>query len=73
MKARVIKAFIDRHTGKPYNPDYVFESDDLKRIAELQEAGYLELVPLPIFEIKTAVLVPDEDARLPKNKQKKKE
>ncbi|MEW8957790.1 MAG: hypothetical protein AB2448_01570 [Moorella sp. (in: firmicutes)] len=72
MKLRVIKAFIDRHTGKPYNPGYVYETDDMERIKQLQEAGYLERVPLPLPEIEQAVIVPDEDARLPKKRQKKK-
>jgi hypothetical protein len=72
MKLKVIKAFIDRYTGKPYNPGYVYESDDLKRIDELQEAGYLERVPLLSSEIEKAIKVPEEDARLPKKRQKKK-
>jgi hypothetical protein len=72
MKIKVVRAFIDRHTGRPYNPGYVYESNDLDRVAELQEAGYLERIPLPSFENETAVVAPDEDARLPKRRQKKK-
>lgn len=72
MKFKVIKAFIDKHTNKPYNSGYVYESDDLKRIAELQKAGYLEGVPLPSFNIETATIAPDEDAKLPKQQPKRK-
>ncbi|MCM8900614.1 hypothetical protein KVG29_05145 [Caldicoprobacter algeriensis] len=72
MKFKVIKAFIDKHTNKPYNSGYVYESDDLKRIAELQEAGYLEGVPLTFSEIETATIAPDEDAKLPRSQQKRK-
>lgn len=46
MKVLVIKAFIDKHTNIPYNAGYYYESDDLNRIKELQELGYLEKIPL---------------------------
>lgn len=44
MKVLVIKAFIDKRTGIPYNGGYYYESDDLERIKELQRLGYLEQV-----------------------------
>jgi len=44
MKVLVIKAFIDKRTGIPYNSGYYYESDDLERIKELQRLGYLEQV-----------------------------
>jgi|GEM_PF-2918914 hypothetical protein len=71
MKLKVIKAFIDRYTGKPYNPGYVYETDDIERIQQLQEAGYLERVPLLSSEVEEAVKTPDENARLPKRRSKK--
>lgn len=41
MKATVIRAFIDKETKKPYNAGSVYESDNIERIKELQEKGYL--------------------------------
>jgi len=72
MRLKVIRAFIDKYTNKPYNVGYVYESNDLERIAELQEAGYLEGVPLPSFNMETATIAPDEDAKLPKQQPKRK-
>jgi hypothetical protein len=48
MRLLVVKAFIDKHTKIPYNAGYYYESDDLNRIKELQELGYLEKIPLQI-------------------------
>lgn len=42
MRVLVIRAFIDKHTGVPYNAGYYYESNNLERIKELQELGYLE-------------------------------
>lgn len=42
MKVRVIRSFIDRVTGKPYNAGRVYEASNSKRIAELQQAGFLQ-------------------------------
>lgn len=41
MRVPVIRAFVDKNTGKPYNAGYVFESGSAKRITELQELGFL--------------------------------
>ncbi|MGE4417570.1 MAG: hypothetical protein AB7D26_10065 [Marinobacterium sp.] len=57
MRLLVVKAFIDKHTGVPYNAGYYYESDDLERIKELQELGYLEKVPVRTGEPEQAVAV----------------
>lgn len=57
MRVLVIKAFIDKQTGVPYNAGYYYESDDLERIKELQELGYLEKVPWEAEEQEQAVPV----------------
>lgn len=41
MKIKVIRAFIDKNTGEPYNRGDIFESTDKARIKELRAAGYL--------------------------------
>lgn len=69
----MIREFIDRHTGKYYRKGDNYISNDLKRIAELQEAGFLERVPLPAFEqeAETAMQEAPENAMQPKRKRKK--
>ncbi|MPM69783.1 hypothetical protein SDC9_116731 [bioreactor metagenome] len=48
MKLPVIKAFIDKNTGEPYNTGATFESEDKDRVKELQEKGFLlVLAPKP--------------------------
>ena len=42
MKVPVVKAFIDKITGKPYRLGVLYESTNRKRIKELQDAGYLQ-------------------------------
>jgi len=64
VKVRVVRAFIDRYTGKPYNPGYAFESDDLARIAELQSAGFLDGTPPTL--VQAAVVKPEENTMYPK-------
>lgn len=74
MRLKAIRAFIDRYTGKPYNPGDIYESDSVERIKQLQEAGYLERVPLPLFKVErveTAVKIPEENARIPKRRRRK--
>ncbi len=41
MQFKVEKAFFDRITGVPYNAGSIYESDNLERIVELQNGGYL--------------------------------
>lgn len=43
MKARVIRAFIDKKTGKPYNAGTVFEGTSA-RLKELASKGFLSEV-----------------------------
>lgn len=38
--AKVLKAFVDKNTGEPYNEGYEYEADEA-RIQELVEAGYV--------------------------------
>jgi hypothetical protein len=42
LKIPVIRAFIDKNTKKPYNQGYVYESDNIERIKELQDKGFLK-------------------------------
>ena len=49
MKIPVIRAFIDKHTKEPYNQGYVYNSDDVKRIKELQDKGFLKKLEIESF------------------------
>ena len=42
MRIPVIKAFIDKTTGKPYSVGGLYESTNDKRIKELQNGGDLQ-------------------------------
>ena len=44
MKYRVIKSFLDKNTRKPYNADYIYETDDEARAKELITGGYILLI-----------------------------
>lgn len=46
MKIPVIRSFIDKKTKEPYNKGYIYESDDIERIKELQEKGFLKKVEI---------------------------
>lgn len=41
MKAKTLKAFIDRETGAGYNAGDVYESGDSGRLDELAASGYI--------------------------------
>ena len=41
MKYRVIRPFLDKTTRKPYNEDYIYETDDIERAKELAAGGYI--------------------------------
>jgi hypothetical protein len=47
MDCKVLKAFIDKDNLKGYSQGDVYESKDSKRIAFLQEEGYLEVKDIP--------------------------
>jgi hypothetical protein len=47
MECKVLKAFIDKDTLNGYSEGNAYESKDLKRIAFLQNEGYLELEDIP--------------------------
>lgn len=69
MRLQVIKPFIDKHTNIPYNVGYYYESDNLERIKELQELGYLEKVSMGREnEIETAM--PNKPVKNNKRQQK---
>lgn len=42
MKVTVIRAFVDRFTGRRYNAGNAYESNNGKRVAELQKKGFLK-------------------------------
>lgn len=44
MKAKTLKAFIDRETGAGYNVGDVYESGDSGRLDELAAGGYIEVI-----------------------------
>lgn len=60
MRVLVIRAFIDKHTGVPYNAGYYYESDNLERIRELQELGYLEKMPFSTEESELRTEEPEQ-------------
>lgn len=49
MKIPVIRAFIDKNTKEPYNKGYVYESDNIERIKELQDKGFLKDVEIDSY------------------------
>jgi hypothetical protein len=53
MKLPVLKSFIDKTTGKPYNCGGYYESNNNKRIKELQEKGFLGGVKIEDEKIET--------------------
>ena len=57
MRVNVIRPFVDKITKIPYNVGYVYESDDIDRIKELQDLGFLEAIPISQDDtIETAIL-----------------
>lgn len=54
MKFPVKRSFIDKVTGKPYNCGGYYESNNNKRIKELQEKGFLGGVKVEDEKIETA-------------------
>jgi hypothetical protein len=44
MKAKTLKAFIDRETGAGYNVGDIYESGDSGRLDELVAGGYIEAI-----------------------------
>lgn len=54
MKVPVLRSFIDKTTGKPYNCGGYYESNNNKRIKELQEKGFLGGVKIEDEKIETA-------------------
>ena len=54
MKVPVLRSFIDKATGKPYNCGGYYESNNNKRIKELQEKGFLGGVKIEDEKIETA-------------------
>jgi hypothetical protein len=48
--AKVIKSFKDKFTGERYKPGQSYEAAP-KRIAFLQDAGYLDGTPLPVSPV----------------------
>lgn len=44
MKAKVLRAFIDRGTGIGYNAGEVYESSASGRLDELAAGGYIEVI-----------------------------
>lgn len=44
MKAKTLKAFIDRETGTGYNAGDIYESGDSGRLDELTAGGYIEVI-----------------------------
>lgn len=44
MKAKTLKAFIDRETGAGYNVGDVYENGDSGRLDELVAGGYIEVI-----------------------------
>jgi hypothetical protein len=47
FEALVIRTFVDRYTGRGYNPGARFESNSASRIKELQDKGYLAKPDIP--------------------------
>ena len=41
MKAKTLKAFIDKNTGAGYNVGDIYESDASERLDELAAGGYI--------------------------------
>ena len=54
MKYRVIKSFLDNTTRKPYNEDYIYETDDIECAKELASGGY--------------IIMPESEETKPENK-----
>ena len=54
MKFPVKRSFIDKETGKPYNCGGYYESNNTKRIKELQEKGFLGGAKIEDEKIETA-------------------
>lgn len=44
MKAKTLKAFIDKNTGAGYNTGDVYENGDSGRLDELVAGGYIEVI-----------------------------
>lgn len=44
MKAKTLKAFIDKNTGAGYNVGDVYENGDSGRLDELAAGGYIEVI-----------------------------
>jgi len=44
MKAKTLKAFIDKNTGAGYNAGDVYENGDSGRLDELVAGGYIEVI-----------------------------
>ena len=44
MKAKTLKAFIDRETGAGYNAGDTYESSASGRLDELAAGGYIEVI-----------------------------
>ena len=66
MKYRVIKPFLDKTTRKPYNEDYIYETDDIERAKELAAGGYILM--LESEEKKPADEPPKGEETTPENK-----
>jgi hypothetical protein len=66
VEITVIKSFIDKNTGEPYNAGTVYNSDDAQRIIELQDGGYLN----PSKKVKQPKkTVEPEEVKEPKKKK----
>lgn len=69
MREKVIRAFVDKETKKPYNTGYIYESDDKKRIEELKEKGFLYGGPVEDEGTEPEEL--GEDAKTEESKERK--
>lgn len=69
MKAKTLKAFIDRETGTGYNFGDVYENGDSGRLDELVAGGYIEVIAPRSKKPPAATAVPADKSTATKAKE----
>ena len=69
MKAKTLKAFIDRETGAGYNVGDIYESSASERLDELAAGGYIEVIAPRSKKPPAATAVPADKSTATKAKE----
>lgn len=62
MKAKTLKAFIDKNTGAGYNVGDIYENGDSERLDELAAGGYITAIAPRSKKPPAAAATADESA-----------